>query len=163
VSVVLNGAASDDGEPNPPGKLTVSWSQVSGPGQVWFSALDQPSTTAFLPGVGTYVLRLTGDDSTLKGSDDVSITIQHSAPVTASTLVAQGAVWRFLDEGSDLGSAWSAPGFNDTAWGSGAAPLGYGDANGQLPATTVSYGPDPNNKYITTIFVAAFQFPPRHL
>ena len=48
------------------------------------------------------------------------------------------------------------PAFNDSAWKSGPAPLGYGDANGQWPATTISYGPDPNNKYITTYFRRSF-------
>src|SRR5207237_2317545 len=48
---------------------------------------------------------------------------------------------------------WSGSGFNDAAWASGPAPLGYGDVNGVIfPATVVSYGPDPNNKYITTYF-----------
>jgi hypothetical protein len=52
VAVSLAGTASDDGQPNPPGNLNVSWSQVSGPGQVWFNAINQPGTTAFFPGIG---------------------------------------------------------------------------------------------------------------
>ncbi len=38
--------------------------------------------------------------------------------------------------------------FNDASWASGAAELGYGDA----PVTTVSYGSNASNKYITTYF-----------
>ena len=32
LAVTLNGTATDDGQPNPPGALTMTWSQVSGPG-----------------------------------------------------------------------------------------------------------------------------------
>ncbi len=70
----------------------------------------------------------------------------------SSTLVAQGSSWKFLDNGSNQGTAWQAPTFNDAAWASGAAPLGYGDPM----STTVSYGPSPSNRYITTYFRRTF-------
>jgi hypothetical protein len=129
---------------------------VSGPGQVWFDAPNQTNTVAHFPGTGTYVLRLTAGDGALNATDDVTITIQHSAAIIPTSLVAKGSVWKYLDNGSDQGVAWIAPAFNDSAWKSGPAPLGYGDANGQWPATTNSYGPDPNNKYITTYFRRSF-------
>ena len=36
-------------------------------------------------------------------------------PVFAATvnLVSFGSVWKYLDNGSDQGTAWRAPGFND--------------------------------------------------
>lgn len=71
----------------------------------------------------------------------------------ATTLVSTGAVWRYLDNGSNQGTNWIAPAFNDGAWASGAAELGYGDGG---EATVVGYGPDANNKYITTYFRRAF-------
>ncbi len=37
-------------------------------------------------------------------------------------------------------------------WTANCTTLGYDDANGQLPSTTTSYGPDANNKYVTTYF-----------
>jgi hypothetical protein len=64
------------------------------------------------------------------------------------TLVAPGAVWRFLDNGSDQGTNWVAPGFADDTWKFGPAELGYGDGG---EATVVSSGP-PGNFYITTYF-----------
>jgi hypothetical protein len=64
-------------------------------------------------------------------------------------LVPRGAVWRFLDNGSNQGTNWIGLGFNDSTWSSGAARLGYG---GDGEVTTVSYGPNPNAKYITTYF-----------
>jgi len=156
ITVQLSGTASDDGQPDPPGALTIAWSQVSGPGQVWFDSPSQTNTLAHFPGAGTYVLRLSASDGALNVADDLTVSIQHSAITVPTTLVATGSVWKYLDNGSDQGVAWIAPAFNDSAWKSGPAPLGYGDANGQLPATTVGYGTDPNNKYITTYFRRGF-------
>jgi hypothetical protein len=73
--------------------------------------------------------------------------------------VTFGSIWKYLDNGSDQGTAWIAPAFPDGAWLAGPAPLGYGDANGVLPATINNYGPDPNNKYVTTYYRRAFTVP----
>jgi hypothetical protein len=151
-SVVLSAIATDDGLPNPPGALTLNWSQVSGPGAVWFGNAAQTNTTVHFPGLGTYVLRLTADDGTNQVSDDVTITLQRSSTTTPVTLVSKGSVWKYLDNGSNQGTAWVTPGFTDGGWSSGPAPLGYSDANGQWPATTNSYGPNANNKYPTTYY-----------
>jgi K319L-like, PKD domain len=68
-SVDLQGAVSDDGRPS--GILTATWSQLSGPGPVEFDDPASPATTARLPAVGEYVLRLTASDTQLEASDDV--------------------------------------------------------------------------------------------
>jgi len=73
-----------------------------------------------------------------------------------TTLVPAGAVWKYLDNGSCQGTAWRQPQFNDASWPSGPAQLGYGDGD---EATVVSFGPDPNNKYITTYFRHSFTVP----
>ena len=70
-----------------------------------------------------------------------------------TTLVPAGASWKYLDNGSNQGTAWRPISFDDSAWSSGPAQLGYGDGD---EATTLSYGPDANNKYITTYFRRAF-------
>jgi len=44
-----------------------------------------------------------------------------------STLLARGAQWKYLDDGSNQGTAWRQPGFPDDAWPGGAAQLGFGD------------------------------------
>ena len=41
-------------------------------------------------------------------------------------LIATNSVWKYLDDGSDQGTAWRGSGFNDASWPSGTAPLGYG-------------------------------------
>ncbi len=45
------------------------------------------------------------------------------------TLVPAGADWRYLDDGSDAGTAWRQLAFNDTAWSIGWAQFGYGDGD----------------------------------
>jgi hypothetical protein len=77
------------------------------------------------------------------------------AAAQAQVLVPTGASWKFLDDGSDQGSAWRASGFADAAWSSGPAELGYGDGD---EATLVRCSSDPvcnsadPNKFITTYF-----------
>lgn len=66
-----------------------------------------------------------------------------------TTLVATGTSWKYLDNGSNQGTAWYGTSFSDVSWASGNAQLGYGDGD---EATTVSYGPSSSAKYITTYF-----------
>jgi len=68
-------------------------------------------------------------------------------------LVPLDASWKYLDNGTDQGAAWRNTSFNDGAWASGPAELGYGDGD---EATTVGFGPDSGNKYITTYFRHSF-------
>ncbi len=69
------------------------------------------------------------------------------------TLILSGDNWKYLDDGSDQGTAWYESGFNDEAWSSGNAQLGYGDGD---ESTIVSYGDDANNKYPTSYFRKSF-------
>ncbi len=64
-------------------------------------------------------------------------------------LLPRGSAWRYLDDGSNQGTTWRAEAFNDTAWVSGNAHFGYNDGD---EITTLDFGPDPNNKYITYYF-----------
>jgi beta-galactosidase len=73
--VTLYGSATDDGEPNPPGKLTVAWSEVAGPGTATFANVNAPMTTATFSIGGTYVLRLTADDGQVQTSSDTTVTV----------------------------------------------------------------------------------------
>ena len=65
----------------------------------------------------------------------------------------RGGTWKYLDDGSDQGTAWQASSFNDASWASGAAELGYGDGD---EVTTVGYGFSSSNKYPTTYFRTSF-------
>lgn len=69
-------------------------------------------------------------------------------------LISKGAVWKYLDDGSNQDSAWRMPGFDDSAWKAGPAELGYGDGD---EATVVGYGPSASQKYATTYFRTTFE------
>ena len=70
----------------------------------------------------------------------------------AQLLVQSNAAWKYLDNGSDQGTAWQAPGFDDSSWSNGVAQFGYGDGD---EATVVASGPS-GNVYPTTYFRHAF-------
>ena len=40
-------------------------------------------------------------------------------------LLKRASTWKYLDDGTDQGTAWKEKDFNDSEWKSGAAPLGY--------------------------------------
>jgi len=75
------------------------------------------------------------------------------AAAGSDPLVGQGSVWRYLDDGSNPGTAWRDPIFDDSSWFSGKAELGYGDND---EATLVGYGPNASSRYITTYFRYSF-------
>ncbi len=68
---------------------------------------------------------------------------------TMESFINTGDYWFYRDDGSDQGTAWRDLLFDDTGWVFGPSQLGYGDGD---EATVVSYGPDPNQKFITTYF-----------
>ncbi|MCE7988315.1 MAG: alpha/beta fold hydrolase [Caldilinea sp. CFX5] len=82
---ILNGNVSDDGQPNPPGALTINWAKVSGPGTVIFSNPTQTGTTATFSLPGTYGLQLTAADGQFTSSDTVIITVQPAACYSLTT------------------------------------------------------------------------------
>lgn len=58
-------------------------------------------------------------------------------PVDVSNvLVADGAIWRYLDNGAAAPAAWNEVGFDDGAWGQGPSLLGFGD--GDINTVTTS-------------------------
>jgi len=71
----------------------------------------------------------------------------------AAPLKNFGTAWRYLDNGSNQGTAWRGTGFNDAAWPLGNGQLGYGDGD---ETTVVSFGGNPNNKHLTTYFRSSF-------
>jgi hypothetical protein len=129
------------------------------------------NTVTIPAGSSTATVQVTPIDDTLVEGDETvvlgvgassayNVSAANSATVTildndttAATLVASGAAWKYLDNGTDQGIAWQAVGFNDGTWKSGNAELGYGDGD---EATVVGYGPNASTKYITTYFRKAF-------
>lgn len=99
---------------------------------------------------GPHVLeaRATDNSSAVAVSAPVNITVT-GPPLP---LVAAGARWKYLDTGANLGTTWRALNFNDAAWASGPAQLGFGDGD---EGTVVNGGPS-TNRFITTYFRHAF-------
>jgi hypothetical protein len=83
------------------------------------------------------------------GHSVTSAPVQFTAFIPPVRLISPGAVWKFFDQKNDLGTAWRAPGFNDAAWSSGPAQLGFGDGDER---TLIA-----SNRQITTYFRHAFQ------
>ena len=83
----------------------------------------------------------------------ITLTFAPATHAADTILVPVGATWKYLDNGSNQGTAWRAASFNDSTWSSGPAQLGYGDGD---EATTLGFGPDIANKFITTYFRRAF-------
>ncbi|MEO5681984.1 MAG: metallophosphoesterase [Chitinophagaceae bacterium] len=82
-------------------------------------------------------------------SADLSFDLEVIAK-PGSSIFDYGAAWKYLDNGSNQGTAWRGSGFSDAGWASGNGELGYGETPPQ--ATIISYGPSASNKYVTTYF-----------
>lgn len=78
----LTGISCDDGFPRG-AALAVSWSKVSGPGDVAFTKPNSPVTDASFTVAGEYVLRFTANDSEHTVSDEVTVTAlpANQAPI----------------------------------------------------------------------------------
>ncbi|HKR11221.1 MAG TPA: PKD domain-containing protein [Pyrinomonadaceae bacterium] len=74
----LQGTVTDDGLPS--AALSVTWSKMSGPGNVVFANVNAASTTASFDADGVYVLRLSASDTALTTTDDVQITVNSAPP-----------------------------------------------------------------------------------
>jgi hypothetical protein len=66
-----------------------------------------------------------------------------------ATLIGAGSIWKYHDTGSDLGTTWRETNYNDSAWTSGPAQLGFGDDDEATEVNT-------NRLRITTYFRRAF-------
>lgn len=101
---------------------------------------------------GTNAVAVEVHQATANSSDlrfDAYMTLDITPPTEQLT---NGIPWRYLDNGSDQGSAWYASSFpSETNWLVGPSAFGYG-GNTSLIATTTSYGPSSTNKYVTTYF-----------
>jgi hypothetical protein len=106
------------------------------------------------PPPGNHVLTAVATDNggATNTSAPVNLVVNRAGGLPI-TLAPFGAVWRYLDNGSDQGTAWAGTNFNDNAWFEGPAELGYGDGD---EATLIGFGPDPNNKFVTTYFRHSF-------
>ena len=114
----------------------VGTSLALGVSTVVFTATDSSGNTSSLTVTVTVV------DTTppvIHAPDAVTINLSANDEGVNSlpTFIGENATWRYLDDGSDQGTAWRASDFDDSGWASGAAELGFGDGD---EATTLSSG-----------------------
>ncbi|MCA9199491.1 MAG: lamin tail domain-containing protein [Planctomycetales bacterium] len=106
--------------------------------------------TANAPLAQTRSVQVNGLETNLVGSTYQFI--QGDAGFESQTLLSSGTIWRYKDDGSNQGTAWRSPTFNDQSWASGPSQLGYGDGD---EATRVSNGggvTDAQTTYFRTTF-----------
>lgn len=128
-------------------------------GKTVTGSLNHPAMYISLAKLGSMVLDVDGNRLDAKflretgAVDDYFTVLKGVTPTPPTTLVPRGSPWKYLDNGSNQGTAWQASAFDDTPWKSGPAQLGYGDGDEK---TLVSYGPNSSSKYITTYFRRSF-------
>ncbi len=61
--------------------------------------------------------------------------------------------WKYYDQGNIHGTGWKADNLNDDSWAYNVAPLGYGT---NVINTSIEYGGDDNDKYISSYFRKSF-------
>ncbi|NBB79212.1 MAG: hypothetical protein GVY36_07150 [Verrucomicrobia bacterium] len=114
--------------------------------------IDNAETVASVTNAAPFALPQ-GIDVWAPGGDAV-VQIPFVAPTPPSFLIQSGDEWKYLDDGSDQGIAWRAVDFDDSAWPVGTTEMGYGDGD---ESTVLSFGPDPDDKHITTYFRKSFR------
>ena len=101
----------------------------------------------------TVYFTVDGSDPRLVGGEINPNAISYNSGLTTTTLFEFGSTWKYEDSGDNLGNAWRASSYDDSSWASDVGQFGYG-GNGEN--TPIDFGPDPNDKHITTYFRQTF-------
>jgi hypothetical protein len=114
-------------------------------------------TRAFIPAPTNFtgVLRIAlANPQNADVTGNSALLFQNLPPATNAMTVLSplGANWKYLDNGSEQGVAWRGTNFDDSAWASGAARLGFGADPAPLGTTIRRYvtgtsGPQITNYY----------------
>jgi hypothetical protein len=98
---------------------------------------------------GTIYYTTDGSDPRLAGGGLNPDAIEFEGGLQSETVIPEGSIWKYLDNGSNQGGAWRNSGFDDSTWAEGPAILGYGES---FINTTLSFGPNPARKFVTAYF-----------
>ncbi len=130
------------------GYNTLAEEAVAGSGESTF--FEKRTGNLLQPGLNVIAVSL--HQSSVSSSDlgfDMSVGFIATPPPAATFPMEEESVWNYLDTGVSLDEVeWTNLDYDDYSWMSGQGPLGYGDPVN----TAVSFGPDPDNKFITTYF-----------
>jgi hypothetical protein len=124
-----------------PGSVVPIHADAASPGQVFVQWIGNVAGVANVQAAATTLTM---------PEQSVTVTALYSSN---TVFIAENAAWKYHAQGQNLGTAWRASGYNDSAWPSGPAQLGYGDGD---EATVVSYGGNTTNRYPTTYFRRSF-------
>lgn len=117
-TVTLTVSVTDDGQPMPPGAVTVNWSQFSGPGSVTFGNTNALSTGASFSAPGLYVLQLAANDGQAVALSFTSVNVVARPMIAYEQLPgglrlswsASGLAWRLQSQTNSLAAGL------DTNW-----------------------------------------------
>jgi hypothetical protein len=111
--------------------------------------------------VGTIYYTVDGSDPRLPGGSVNPKANRANAGAAQTVIIASGAVWKFLDNGTEPSTTWTSREFNDATWRSGPTEIGYGDGGEATLANFVDTDPATAGvqKNITTCFRKAFDLP----
>jgi uncharacterized repeat protein (TIGR01451 family) len=124
------------------GTLSTSLASDDGAGE---HIVSLPSSY-FVNGANTIAVEVHQNDP---ASSDLSFDLKLDGNYKNSNdIIPFGSNWRYWDQGT-RSVGWANNGFDASSWATGNAHLGYGDGD---ETTTVGYGGDVNNKFITTYF-----------
>lgn len=159
-SLPVTGTTTPDGTPpSTPTNLTVTGTTIDSVGLAWGPSTDDIAldvyviyrnsipiaTTAATTFTDTGLAWSTTYGYEVAARDVAGNESSPAGPVDATTadnivntdLVTEGAVWKYLDDGSNQGTAWQASTYDDSGWASGPAQLGFGDGD---EATVLTQG-----------------------
>lgn len=147
--VYLNGAElfRDNVASGPVTHATLALSAVEGAAENEFLRIAAPATDLKN---GLNVLAVSVHQHTVNSDDlsfDLQVTEKKPRLDPGVFPLTKNSIWAFWDRGS-VDNNWNQPGFDFSDWDYGEAPLGYGDP----VSTVVGFGPNANDKYITTWF-----------
>lgn len=101
---------------------------------------------------GVIYYTVDGSDPRITGGEANPAAVMIDGRGLPAEFIAEASEWKYLDDGSDQGTAWRDAGYDDSGWASGTGPLGYGNA----VTTTLGFGGDSSSKFITTYFRKTF-------
>lgn len=106
------------------------------------------STAFLLSGSNTLAVEIHQSSVT---SSDITFDLELTGVSAAGTLnfVGAGSSWKYLDNGTNQGTAWRAAVFNDSGWAAGLAPLGYPASGGSWSQGAALFGFGDNNEATT--------------